>query len=369
MLETSENRPAALAVDPTASAVEPRRQRTRGEPPFGAGPLHAVGSAWHNASLLWRVFAANTVVCVVAVALLAWTPATVHRVATPSELVVLGIGLIAMLAADLFLLRRVFAPLRRLAALMGTVDPLAPGRRAQASEGSGREVVALAEALNSMLDRLEDERRESRRRALAAQEGERARIARELHDEVGQTLTAVALRAEHAAQAKPSGQTAALQEIAEVVLRSLEDVHRIGRELRPEALDDLGLIDALIALCLRIERQSAVRVRRDLGHRIPALSSEVELVIYRVAQEALTNALRHSGCRKVGVSLEQVDGFVVLSVIDDGHGLAPVSREGGIGGMRERAMLIGAQLDVRSRDGGGTAVLLQVSLAQGNEVQ
>src|SRR5262249_32737900 len=149
------------------------------------------------------------------------------------------------------------------------------------------------EALNAMLDRMEDERRESVRRALAAQEGERSRIARELHDEVGQTLTAVALRAERAAS-EASHQDQALTEIAETVLRSLEDVHRIGRELRPEALDDLGLVNALLALCSRVARQSGLRVKRDVDWSLPPLSPEAELVIYRVAQEALTNALRHS---------------------------------------------------------------------------
>ncbi len=136
---------------------------------------------------------------------------------------VLALGLVLMLAVDLFLLRRVLGPLRRLATVMGAVEPDQPGRRAESSSDAGPEVVALAEALNSMLDRLEDERRESGRRALLAQESERARIARELHDEVGQTLTAVALRAERAAAA-PDGRDQALREIGESVARSLDDV-------------------------------------------------------------------------------------------------------------------------------------------------
>jgi two-component system, NarL family, sensor histidine kinase UhpB len=202
-------------------------------------------------SLLWRVFTANVVVFLVAFALLAWAPVKVDRVATPDELLILGIGLAVMVAVDFVLVRRAFGPLRRLAAVMSSIDPSRPGRRAEASEGSGREVVALTEALNAMLDRLEAERRESTRRALAAQEAERSRIARELHDEVGQTLTAVALRAERAA-GQTSRQGEALSEIAETVLRSLEDVQRMGRELRPEALDDLGLVSALSALCSRV---------------------------------------------------------------------------------------------------------------------
>jgi two-component system sensor histidine kinase UhpB len=314
-------------------------------------------------SLLWRVFAANIVVFVVAFALLAWAPVTVHRVATPSELLILSIGLTVMLAVDLVLVRRALGPLRRLAAVMGSVDPAQPGRRAEPSDRAGREVVALAEALNAMLDRLEDERRQSSRAVLAAQEGERSRIARELHDEVGQTLTAVALRAERAA-ASGSPQSEALTEIAETVLRSLEDVHRIGRELRPEALDDLGLINALIALCGRVDRQGGLRVRRDLDGHLPALSSEVELVIYRVVQEALTNALRHAHATEATVTLRRVEeDHVVLVVSDDGRGIPESIGASGFDGMRERAMLIDAELQIQSAAGGGTEIALTVPVA------
>jgi two-component system, NarL family, sensor histidine kinase UhpB len=249
---------------------------------------------------------------------------------------------------------------------MGSVDPQQPGRRAEASAHAGREVVALAEALNAMLDRLEDERLESRRRTLAAQEGERARVARELHDEIGQTLTAVALQAERAAET-PAIQDEALREIHATVLHSLEDVHRIGRELRPEALDDLGLIDALMALVSRIERQSDVRVRRDLGRRLPKVSKDVELVVYRVAQEALTNALRHARCSEIEISLSQLDDALALAVCDNGVGLPAVRREGGIRGMRERSQLVGGELTLGRRPGGGTIVRLVVPLGPAGE--
>jgi two-component system sensor histidine kinase UhpB len=313
-------------------------------------------------SLLGWVFAANVVVLVVAFGLLAWAPVTVHRVARPGELVILSVGLAAMLAVDLVLLRRAFGPLRRLAALMSAVDPGQPGLRAEPSSRGGREVLALAEALNAMLDRLEDERRESSRRILAAQEGERSRIARELHDEVAQTLTAVALRAERAAS-DASLHSEALAEIGEIVLRSVEDVHRIGRELRPEALDDLGLINSLHTLCSRVVRPGGLRVRRDLEWQLPTLSAEVELVIYRVAQEAMTNALRHAQATQLTIALGRADGGVVLVVRDDGRGLPERRRDSGLAGMRERALLIDAELEVRSGPGGGTEVVLSVPVA------
>jgi two-component system sensor histidine kinase UhpB len=342
------------APDERGRAVPSARRRDGGR--------IGLASRWNRLSLMWRVFAANAAVAVVAFAVLAWAPVKVDRVATPDELVVLSIGLVLMLAVDLVILRRAFGPLRRLSALMGAVDPGQPGRRATLSRKAGAEVAALAEALNSMLDRLEDERRASGRRALAATEGERARIARELHDEVGQTLTAVALRAERA-MGETSAQDEALSEIAETVLRSLEDVHRIGRKLRPEALDELGLVSALIALCSRVTEQGGLTVRRELEWQLPALPDEVELVIYRVAQEALTNALRHADADHATLRLKCVDERVVLVVSDDGRGFPDHAGERGIAGMRERALLIGADLDVHSAAGHGTEIVLSVPVA------
>jgi two-component system, NarL family, sensor histidine kinase UhpB len=313
---------------------------------------------WHRLSLLWRVFAANAAVFVLAFAVIAWTPVTVHRIATPSELVVLFICLVLMLGLDLVLLRRSFGPLRRLTATMRAVDPANPGRRAEAFEGAGEEVLALAGALNAMLDRLERERRDSGRRVLAAQEEERTRIARELHDEVGQTLTAIALQAERAATA-PASQQDALLAIEATALQSLEDVRRIGRELRPEALDDLGLINALIALCGRLEGRARMRLRRDLDWHIPELSPEVELVIYRTAQEALTNVLRHAAASQASMSLKYDGAAVLLTVTDNGCGIPADAHEGGIRGLRERALVIEAQLEIHSAPG-GTELQLRV---------
>jgi two-component system sensor histidine kinase UhpB len=103
-----------------------------------------------------------------------------------------------------------------------------------------------------------------------------------------------------------------------------------------------------------------MRVRRDLDWHLPALSAEEELVIYRVGQEALTNALRHAQATEVRVSLKQTDGHVVLMVGDNGRGLPERVEASGLAGMRERALLIGAELDVRSGTGQGTVIVLTV---------
>src|SRR5438105_9546071 len=189
-------------------------------------------------SLHWRIFAVNAVVLVAAALMLALSPVTIHAPIRLYELAIVICGLIVMLIADIALVRRMVEPLRRLARLMTVVDPMSPGRRAPEFRSASRETIALAEAFNEMLDRLETERRESSRRALAAQEDERMRIARELHDEIGQTLTAVALRAEHRAE-RAGGDHPEFAELAEIVQQSLADVRRISLQLRPGALDEL----------------------------------------------------------------------------------------------------------------------------------
>ena len=185
--------------------------------------------------LLWRVFATNAAVLAAATLLLVVSPATVSFPIALAELVVLAGGLSAMPALDLVLLRRAFGPLRRLTATMRDVDPLRPGGRAPVST-SDPDVAELTGAFNEMLDRLELERRDSARRALSAQESERRRIARELHDEVGQVLTAALLQLERLQRDIDDRHRRALQDTREAVRRSLEDVRAIASRLRPSTI-------------------------------------------------------------------------------------------------------------------------------------
>jgi two-component system, NarL family, sensor histidine kinase UhpB len=267
-----------------------------------------------------------------------------------------------LVGLNLVLLRRVLSPLFRLTEVMSSVDPDEPGRRLSGVEPLSSEGRALEHAFNSMLDRLEGARREAARTALAAQEGERLRVAQELHDEIGQTLTAVTIQAERAADGDPALASKALQDVADAVRASLDEVRRIARELRPEALDDLGLVNALIALCGRLGDEHGPRVGRDLQAELPPLSADVELVLYRIAQEGLTNALRHADADTVTVSLEADTATVTLRVVDDGKGMPQhvPRRTAGIAGMRERALLVGGRLSIESRPGEGTEVRLVV---------
>ena len=315
-------------------------------------------------SLLWRVVLVNAVVLAAGALILAITPATISPRITLAEAAVLAGGLAVIVLVQVLLLHRTLGPLRRLTALMQDIDPATPGRRLSGVPARDREVAELTAAFNGMLDRLESERQASVGRALAAQEQERLRIARELHDAVGQILTAIAIEADRAEQAAAPGERAAYARISQLAGDSLGELRRIGRELRPEALDDLGLINALIALCTRVADQSGIEVERRLAGPLPAHRKEIDLVVYRVAQEGLTNVMRHSGASRAVVSLEAPGPQLVLSVRDDGRGIdnsAP-SDATGIAGMRERARLVGGRLSLRSAPGGGTELVLNVPL-------
>jgi two-component system, NarL family, sensor histidine kinase UhpB len=316
-------------------------------------------------SLLWWVFLANGAVLLLALLLLTFAPIEVHAPIQIDQFAVLLAGFVVLVGLNLLLLRRVLAPLFRLTEAMSSVDPDRPGRRLSGVNPRSAEGQAMARSFNAMLDRLESARHQAARTALAAQEAERLRVARELHDEIGQTLTAVAIQAGGAAHGD-SELAQALREVADGVRESLEEVRRIARELRPEALDDLGLVNALIALSTRIGAQGGPRVRRDLQAELPPLSADVELVIYRVAQESLTNALRHSGAREVTLSLTADAENVALGVTDDGKGMpTQLSRDSsGIAGMRERALLVGGMLSVASVPGQGTEVRLTIPIDQ-----
>jgi two-component system, NarL family, sensor histidine kinase UhpB len=320
-------------------------------------------------SLLWWIFLANGAVLVVALLLLTFTPIEIHAPIKTGQAALLLAGFVALLALNLVLLRRVLSPLFRLTDAMRPVDPDHTGRRLSVADRRSAEGQALARAFNAMLDRLESARREAARTALAAQEAERLRVARELHDEIGQTLTAVTIQAERAADADPELASQALRQVADAVRGSLDEVRRIARELRPEALDDLGLVNALIALCTRVDAQGGPRVRRELQGKLPVLSPDIELVVYRIAQEGLTNALRHSDARSVTLVLSTDAETLAVRIADDGRGM-PTNLPGGtagIAGMRERALLVGGRLAIESRPGQGTDVRFEVPIDRKGE--
>lgn len=310
----------------------------------------------------WRIFAVNAVLLVAAAVALALSPATVSFPIALTEGLVLAVGLVAILIVNLLLVRRSFAPLARLTRLMRSVDLLRPGQRLDVS--GPQEVRELGAVFNEMLERLERERHESGWDALKAQETERKRVAQELHDEVGQALTAVMLQIGRLAKRAPNDLSDELTEALETTRASLEDVRRIAKQLRPEALDDLGLLPALNALATTFAERTGLRIRRRLPEAMAPIGDEAELVVFRVAQESLTNAARHAESTRVDLTLERSGRKIVLHVRDHGRGIDGIRPGSGIRGMRERALLIGADLSIANAPGGGTDVSLSLLVTE-----
>lgn len=311
--------------------------------------------------LLWRVFAINAGLLLAGTLVLVFSRGRVHASIAVVETVDLAVGLVLMLAANLLLLRRTLAPVDRLVERMRAVDLLRPGQRL--AEEGGVEVVEVVRAFNQMLDRLETERRESSRRVLATQEAERLRIARGLHDEVGQVLTGVLLQLDSLSDADLDSRRRRTEEARQAIRHALEEVRRIAHELRPELLEHLGLVAALTELARRFADQSRLTIEHRFGGDLPRLSAESELAVYRVAQESLTNVARHARASRVELTLEPGAESVVLRITDNGHGMTEPpspSGTGGLRGMREHAVLVGGALAVKPGPDGGVEIRLEV---------
>ena len=312
----------------------------------------------HQISLFGRVLAVNAAILIAAVAALIFTPVTVSRNVTTVEVMVLLTGLVLTIVANAALLRLSLRPLRRLMEMMLVIDVVEPGVRTQPH--GPVEVASVIIRFNVMLDRLEHERRHSMRRVLVAQEAERRRVAQELHDEIGQNLTAAVLELN---RVRDGGVVLgdALDDVQALVRVSLETLSEITARLRPATFDDLGLASALQSLAADSERRTGIEVETVVDGALQVIDPDAELVLYRVAQEALTNALRHGACSRVSIEVRRENGAVLLRVTDDGAGLGDAMSGAGIRGMRERAAMIGGRLRFSAPETGGTSVELRVS--------
>jgi two-component system sensor histidine kinase UhpB len=273
-------------------------------------------------------------------------------------------GAAIALAAALVRQRRRLAPLEQLVEEMEKVDLSRPGPLLPDSiDGIGEteEVERIELAFLRMIRRLEAERRRAGSAALRAQEEERARVARDLHDEVNQSLTGLLLRLEAVREAAPPELEPELAETRTLANQAMRELLSLARQLRPTALDDLGLAAAIAGQVEQLQR-SGLTAELSTEGDFSNLDDDVQLVVYRVAQESLTNATRHSEAERIAVALRRSGEGVELAVADDGRGFAFEQSERGlgIGGMRERALLIGAELTIESRPGHGTTVRLTV---------
>ena len=277
---------------------------------------------------------------------------------------VIGLALVVLaLALALVRERQRMRPLERLIEEMERVDLNRPGLpRSIDGIGETEEVERIELAFLRMMRRLEAERRRAGSAALRAQEEERARVARDLHDEVNQSLTGLLLRLEAAREAAPPALEEELAETKSLANQAMTELLSLARQLRPTALDDLGLVAATAGQVEQLAR-GEIKAEFEADGDFSDLSDDAQLVVYRVAQEALSNAARHGEAERIEVRLRRLDdGGVELTVLDDGRGFAFAESERGlgIGGMRERALLVGGELTIESRPERGTTVRLAV---------
>ena len=205
---------------------------------------------------------------------------------------------------------------------------------------------------------------DSLRRVVEAQELERRRLARELHDETGQALTSILLGLKGLEEtSKDPASRAATQELRELVVSTLQDVRRLAVELRPSALDDFGLVAALERLAASFAEQTGISVDFQTALADERLPGEVETALYRIVQESLTNVVKHARARRVSILLARKNGAVKAVIEDDGQGFDPAGQSGdgyGLVGMRERLALLGGRLEVESGRDAGTTIAAEV---------
>jgi two-component system, NarL family, sensor histidine kinase UhpB len=317
-------------------------------------------------TLLTRVLIANLLLVSVAVvaAGLASNPDTQFGDESTVGLV-LAFAIALTILVNLFMIQRRFEPLERLIDAMERADlarsgvdlgDLVDGR------SDTEEIQRLEAAFRRMLERLDAERRRTSSAALQGMEEERARVARDLHDEVNQSLTGVLLHLEAAREKAPPELDRELAETKGMANSAMTELLTLARALRPTALDDLGLKAALAALVEEIRRTTEIDASFESEGDFSEVAEETQLVTYRVAQEALSNVQQHSGAEHVRVRLLRTDTGIEMTVSDDGHGFEFDDEAPGLGipGMRERALLIGGELEIESQPPVGTRIRLRV---------
>jgi two-component system sensor histidine kinase UhpB len=278
----------------------------------------------------------------------------------------LAIAIVLLLFVNMLLLRRRFSPLEDLIGRLEEIDPAQPTAQFVMPRTSVEEVERLSISFRRLLRRIEDERRRSGRLVLRAQEEERRRLARDLHDEVNQALTAILLRLEALSQEAPEELSTQITALKSLVNQAMEELLRLARQLRPAALDDLGLIAAIEGQLSRFSEQTGIQAILHKEGAPEAITEDQQTVIYRVVQEALSNTAQHSGATYVDFELRVFPSHgVELRVRDNGKGFnaaAGAGDNGGIGlsGMAERARLVGGELTVTSTPGTGTRVRLYI---------
>lgn len=325
--------------------------------------------------LFYKVLIANSIIVLLgAVAGTTLTLKTTGQTSSLFELVTVFAltGTFLSIVVNSLVLRAALRPLQE---LEQAVDEVRRGNfniRAQKVGLSDPNIDALSDTFNGMLDAVERYRAQiydMSSKVLSAQEEERKRISRELHDDTAQALTAQLLRLKTIEATGGTLDPAGLANLIEMTAQTLEDVRHMAYELRPPSLDDLGLLASLEGLAAQYRERFNLPVTFQAERLKRRLTPDTELALYRIVQEALTNVAKHASESTARVTLWVEDDDLNVRIADNGPGFDPElvaqKRDGGLGlfGMRERASLVGGTLDIRSVAGRGTTILVSIPLS------
>jgi two-component system, NarL family, sensor histidine kinase UhpB len=319
-------------------------------------------------SLIGQIVAANVLLVALALAAASLAAGLDLNVGDQRwQFLILALAIVLTLCVNLWMLQRRFRPLESLIDRIERIDPAQP-TTLELDGHPVEEIDRLAQSFKRLLEGIEVERRRGGQLVLRAQEDERRRLARDLHDEVNQALTAMLLRLEALSQDAPPERGNEVAELKRLAGEAMEELLNLARQLRPTALDDHGLATALEAQLRRFQARTGVETALHLEGDPATLDDDVQTALYRVAQEALANVGRHAGATRSEVRLSVRGDGTELRVTDDGDGFDPTNPDngetGGAGlglrGMAERARLVGGELDVRSAPGSGTTVTLRI---------
>ena len=339
--------------------------------------------------LFWRLLGVNLVVVLGGALVGTWLTQrlVLSGTFTPLTHALLVLAALSLSAGlTMLLLRESFRPIHSLREATRRFNAGDHSARASLAPLTDPDVAGLVVDVNALWDRLEAdaatirEKTEQAERLAAqvimAQEEERRRVARELHDEAGQALTAVIIGLERGLASMPEVYSADLpvqprkliSDLRDLAAQTLDEVRKLAVELRPSVLDDVGLVAALRQYVRTVEERSGLAAQVSVtGFDEPdaRLMPEVETALFRIAQEALTNAIRHARAQSVQVRLRRTAASVSLEVRDDGVGLSTLAREGehlGMFGMRERARLLGGEFVAAPVSPRGTLVQVSIPL-------
>ena len=328
--------------------------------------------------LFYKVLIANVAIVMFGAIAGTYVTATTFRDAgAPSRfeliLMFVAIGVVLSVAVNYLVLRAAFQPLDSLERMADAVRDGDLSARANPLPMSDPQLARLVDTFNGTLDELERGQarlRELTTQVIEAQEAERQRIARELHDDTAQILFAQLLSVSALKSSPHEAVRATAENLETLTVEAIEGVRRLALELRPPALDDLGVREALGDLAQRFSENTGVQVELDVTGSRDRLAPEVELVLYRVAQEAMTNVVKHARATEARITMARWPDRVDLTVDDNGTGFDPTinrprdSRGLGLGvfGMEERVVLVGGSLTIRTLVPTGTRVAVSLPL-------